>query len=307
MKTLFEAVGPEQVSPHYESLSRSRRGLLFIFAYIGTINTISRFGGWSHNEWIRGMIFHHEFLIAFYLGYIEIRHFTYFIGPKFTVFYNVYSRYETQQLCSTWADVTEEEQLRHLRHTKEQMEYVRLNSEYDYVKKRALINYLTNEKLNLEQHFQGRVNNMLKVIQNYENQNLRNHLREIAVGSFEKVQQAIKDPATKQQVQKAAFQSALQGISSGLMKYENDPLLPLLQSEMQSRIAHLKGLSAAEESKLLSLTAEQRRFVADQDRKAKIEYLGTVPNINNPGIKSHEKYRNFSDMVHNVNRGDIKA
>lgn len=78
------------------------------------------------------------------------------------------------------------------------MEYVRLNSEYDYVKKRALINYLTNEKLNLEQHFQGRVNNMLKVIQNYENQNLRNHLREIAVGSFEKVQQAIKDPATKQ-------------------------------------------------------------------------------------------------------------
>ena len=307
MKTLFEAVGPEQVSPHYESLSRSRRGLLFIFAYIGTINTISRFGGWSHNEWIRGMIFHHEFLIAFYLGYIEIRHFTYFIGPKFTVFYNVYTRYETQQLCSTWADVTEEEQLRHLRHTKEQMEYVRLNSEYDYVKKRALINYLTNEKLNLEQHFHGRVNNMLKMIQNYESQNLRNHLREIAVGSFEKVQQAIKDPATKEQVQKAAFQSALQGISSGLMKYENDPLLPLLQSEMQSRIAHLKGLSAAEESKLLSLTAEQRRFVADQDRKAKIEYLGAVPNINNPGIKSHEKYRTFADMVHNIHRGDIKA
>jgi hypothetical protein len=44
------------------------------------------------------------------------------------------------------------------------MEYVRINSEYDYVKKRALINYLTNEKLNLEQHFHGRVNNMLKMI-----------------------------------------------------------------------------------------------------------------------------------------------
>jgi hypothetical protein len=307
MKTLFEAVGPEQVSPHYESLSRSRRGLLFIFAYIGTINTISRFGGWSHNEWIRGMIFHHEFLIAFYLGYIEIRHFTYFIGPKFTVFYNVYSRYETQQLCSTWADVTEEEQMRHLTHTKEQMEYVRINSEYDYVKKRALINYLTNEKLNLEQHFHGRVNNMLKMIQTYENQNLRNHLREIAIGSFEKVQQAITDPATKDQIQNASFQAALQGISSGLMKYESDPLLPLLQSEMQSRISHLKGLSAAEESKLLSLTPEQRRIVADQDRKAKVEYLGTAPNINNPGIKSHEKYRSFVDMVNNIHRSELKA
>jgi hypothetical protein len=95
MKTLFEAVGPEQVSPHYESLSRSRRGLIFLFAYIGSITSISRLGGWSHNEWIRGMIWHHEFLIAFYIGYIETRHFTWLPGPKFTVFYNVYTRYET--------------------------------------------------------------------------------------------------------------------------------------------------------------------------------------------------------------------
>lgn len=150
MKTLFEAVGPEQVSPHYESLSRSRRGLLFFFFYIGTINTISRFGGWSHNEWLRAMIWHHEYLISFYLGYIEIRHFTYFLGPKFTIFYNVYTRYETQQLCAMWADEVEEQQASHLRHTKEQLEYLRINEEYEYVKKRALVNFLTNEKLNLE-------------------------------------------------------------------------------------------------------------------------------------------------------------
>jgi hypothetical protein len=168
MKTLFEAVGPEQVSPHYESLSRSRRGLLFFFFYIGTINTISRLGGWSHNEWIRGMIWHHEYLISFYLGYIEIRHFTYFLGPKFTVFYNVYTRYETQQLVSMWADVCEEQQTRHLRTTKEQLEYVRINAEYESVKKRALVNFLTNEKLNLEQHFHNRTLNMLKSISNYE-------------------------------------------------------------------------------------------------------------------------------------------
>ena len=91
------------------------------------------------------------------------------------------------------------------------------------------------------------------------------------------------------------------------MKYESDPLLPLLQSEMQSRIAHLKGLSAAEESKLLSLSTEQRRIVADQDRKAKVDYLGSAPNINNPGIKGHEKYRNFVDMVNNVHRSELRA
>jgi hypothetical protein len=74
------------------------------------------------------------------------------------------------------------------------MEYVRINAEYDYVKKRALVNFLTNEKLNLEQHFHNRALNMLRSIQNYENQNLRNHLREIAFGSFEKVQKSINDP-----------------------------------------------------------------------------------------------------------------
>lgn len=86
-----------------------------------------------------------------------------------------------------WADVTEEEQLRHLRHTKEQMEYLRIVAEYDFVKKRALINYLTNEKLNVEQHFHGRALNMLKMIQNFEAQNLRNHLKDIALGSFETI------------------------------------------------------------------------------------------------------------------------
>jgi hypothetical protein len=41
-----------------------------------------------------------------------------------------------------WADVVEEQQMIHLIHTKEQLEYVRLNKEYDFVKKRALVNFL---------------------------------------------------------------------------------------------------------------------------------------------------------------------
>ena len=187
MKTLFEAVGPEQVSPHYESLSRSRRGLIFLFAYIGSITSISRLGGWSHNEWIRNMIFHHEFLLAFYLGYIEIRHFTFMLGPKFTVFYNVYTRYETQQLCAQWADVVEEHQMLHLQHSKEQMEYVRINKEFDFVKKRAMVNFLTNSRAELEHHFHNRAQNMLHSIERYEQNNLRHLLNCIGKGAVDKI------------------------------------------------------------------------------------------------------------------------
>lgn len=164
LKNLFNAVGPEQVSPHYESLSRSRRGIIFFGLYMMSINTISRMGGWDHNEWLRGMIWHHEFLIAYYVGIYEIRHFTYFPGAKFTTFYNVYTNFEFNQMCQQWADNVEMSMSQHLRETKEQLEYNRIDGEYESVKKRALINFLTNTKLDAEANFHGRTVALLNSI-----------------------------------------------------------------------------------------------------------------------------------------------
>jgi hypothetical protein len=297
MKTLFEAVGPEQVSPHYESLSRSRRGLIFLSAYIGSITTLTQIGGWSHNEWLRGLLYHHEYLLAFYLGFMETRHFSFMLGPKFTLFYNVYSRYETSQLFQQWADSVEEQQMEHLRHSKEQMEYIRINKEYDFVKKRALINFLTNSRLDAEQHFHSRAHNMLKQITYYENNNLKNLLRDIGKGSIDKVNAALNDAAQSEQIKEQAFQSALAGIRKGSMTYENDPLLPILTEEVMSRTSAYQSLSAEEESAMLSLTADQKRIVVDQDRKAKQEFLTATPNINNAAVKAHEKYREYAQRV----------
>jgi hypothetical protein len=153
-------------------------------------------GGWSHNEWIRGLVFHQEYLLAIYLGFIETRHFTYFPGPKFTVFYNVYTRYEVQQLCQQWADSVVDVQHMSLRHTKEQIDYVRLNHEYDYIKKRALINFLTNSRLNLENHFHSRTTNMLSSIERYEQGNLKALVNGIGKSALDKVHSSLKDPQT---------------------------------------------------------------------------------------------------------------
>jgi len=273
MRTLFEAVGPEQVSPHYETLSRSRRGLIFMFVYLGTITSISRLGAWSHNEWLRGMIFHHEFLLAWYIGYIESRHFTMLLGPKFTIFYNVYSRYETQQLCNQWADTVEEVQAAHLIHTKEQMEYVRVNNEYNFVKKRALVNFLSNSRDTLEGHVHGRAAAMLNSIESFEANNLKTLLTGIGAAAVAKMNAAIADPEQKDAINEAAFQSALHGISSGSMSYQGDPLLPIVQEEVQNRTAAYANLSAAEESKMMSLTADHKRIIADNDKKSKKEFL----------------------------------
>ena len=297
IKTLFEAVGPEHVSPHYESFARSRRGLIFLFAYIGTITSVSKLGGWSHNEWIRGMIFHHEFMIGFYLGWAEIRHFFWLPGPKFSVFYDVYSMYEMQQLGAQWADVCEEQQMTHLTHTKEQMEYVRLNKEYDFVKKRAMVNFLTNSRTDLENHFHSRAVNMLGSIERFEQSNLKNLLNGIGSGALQKVKDSLANPESAAAIKEASFQSALQGIRDGSMTYKNDPLMPILTNEINDRVSGYKALNSEEEGKLLSLNADQKKIISEADKRDKQAFLSQMPNINNPGVKVHPKFTQYVESV----------
>ena len=47
------------------------------------------------------------------------------------------------------------------------------------------------------------------------------------------------------------------------MEYENDPLLPILQSEITRRTDAYKGLTAEEETKLLMLNDAQKKAIVD--------------------------------------------
>ena len=83
--------------------------------------------------------------------------------------------------------------MQHLKKTKEQLAYKDINLEYDFVKKRALVNFLTNEKLNVEKHFHDRTLNMLKAIQNYETVNLNNQVKNIISESLQVIHDAMND------------------------------------------------------------------------------------------------------------------
>lgn len=48
------------------------------------------------------------------------------------------------------------------------MEYVNINNEYDFVKKNALSNFLTNQRLAVEEHMKIRAQTMLTSIERYE-------------------------------------------------------------------------------------------------------------------------------------------
>jgi hypothetical protein len=300
-KVMSDLVGPEQVSPHYESLSRSRRGLIFLAIYIGTITSVSRLGGWDHNEWLRGLIFHHEYLIALYVGYAEVRHFTWLPGPKFTVFYDVFSRYESMQLASQFNDTAEQASLDFYQKTKQQVEYKRIHDEYQFIKKRSLVNYLTSERFNLEKHFHDRTLALLSNIVSFEEQNLRNKITSIARDAFAETLKKVEHDRDGS-VRRQAFVAALDGIKKGSMDFKSDPVLPILKQELTSRTDALRGLSAEDQDKLLSLTEDQKRSLSVIDKAHKDKYLSAAPVVQSQGLKNHEKFLKHLNYLSSLNK-----
>ena len=98
-------------------------------------------------------------------------------------------------------------------------------------------------------------------------------MKEIAMGSVEKVMAMVENPTYSDDIKRASFMSALDGIRTGKMTYKDDAILPAIQSEMEERLAKFRGLSKEEEVKLLALSDEQRKVLAENDKKLKNEFL----------------------------------
>lgn len=188
-------------------------------------------------------------------------------------------------------------QNKHLRHTKEQLEYNRIDSEYEAVKKRALINFLTNSKLDAEANFHNRTVSLLGSIQTFEQANLKAQMREIAVGSIDKVFAMVENPEHSAGIKRSAFLSALDGIRTGQMTYKEDSILPAIEAEMNTRLQKFQGMSKEDEVKLFALSDQQRKTLADNDKKLKNEFLQQAPAIGHGGVKNHEKFKHYVKMV----------
>jgi hypothetical protein len=116
------------------------------------------------------------------------------------------------------------------------LEYNRIDREYEYVKKRAVVNFISNSKLNADAHFHKRCHNMLTQVQNFEKANLKNQMKNIIDASVNTVFEKVDDPATSEEIKRASFEAALHGIRSGVMTYQGDPILPMIQGEITDRL-----------------------------------------------------------------------
>lgn len=135
----------------------------------------------------------------------------------------------------------------------------------------------------------------------FESNNLKKLLGEIGNGAQDKMKESLNDSAMRSEIDEGMFQSALLGIRRGEMLYENDPLLPIVSEEINSRTQAYTSLSAEEESNMLQLNAEQKKIISGADKAQKAEFLKTAPKLGNAGVKLNPKFLNF---VNNVSKAD---
>ena len=115
---------------------------------------------------------------------------------------------------------------------------------------------------------------------------------------MDKVLKDVSEPAHAATIKRASFMAALDGIRTGEMTYKGDAILPMIEEEMKTRLARFQGMSKEEEAKMLSLSSEQKKIVAENDRKMKNEFLAAAPQVSHGTVKSNDKYKQYMTMVH---------
>ena len=292
-----DVMGPEPVSPHYESFVLSRRVPLIGAAFCYTMNVMEHLNPGS----FYGKAFTHNVytVMLVSVGLLESRYLLMKLPtPKLTWFYDAYAEHEHKQMMLNWYDSLEESIRHFTSKSKEQIDYYLIHKEYLYVKKRILTAYLENERINLDENFKQRSISILNSIKNLENANIKKKLAEATEQSLNVILTKLKDKNQNKEIIDASFSSALSGLRAGEMKFEGDRLLPMFVEELKLRTAPLEKLSPEEENKLFSLTEDQRKFIISADNRAKADYLNKVPDVST-SIKNSDVYKEILNRMKN--------
>ncbi len=211
-----------------------------------------------------------------------------------------------KQFWLNWQDRVEELSRPFLAMSKEQIDYYLIHKEFIYIKKRSLSVYLENQKKNLENHFFDRTVQMLKGAEHMENSNVKRAIKEAIEEALSVVMAKVQSESDKKSLHENSFQSALQGLRTGRMAYENDELLPLLISEVQKRLNPLKNLSVEEEKQMFALSSHQKRNLADSDHRMKLDYLASPPDVASASVKNTEAYKTIVSRMKSRIESDYK-
>lgn len=153
--------------------------------------------------------------------------------------------------------------------------------------------------MNLKKSVYDRTQTILKQAIVYEDSNRQALLNQIINEAVKEIDSALAGPQ-KADIEQKIFESALEGLSKGVMEYNNDPILPLVVKVVKEKVSKIQNLTKEEQTKLISLTDAQLASIRAADQKAKEDYLNEKPKQIENSLKSNEYAQKIFENWGNV-------
>ena len=171
----------------------------------------------------------------------------------------------------------------------EQMEYLELHRDFQNIKTESINRFVANEQLNLKKHIQNRAAGLLSNAKSMEAKNRQEIINGILKKVVSEVESLQKNIPAK--VLEASFEAALDGISTGVMDYKKDIVLPMILEKAKAEVSKLQNLSAEEQKKLLMLSEAQLEQLRNQDKASKEAYLSKPPVSIDSNVKGFDNVK----------------
>lgn len=284
-RAMCELLGPEQVSPHFQSVEEF--GRWFSYLFIGMLFLIAMR---SHNNHAFGYcVFNMMFGMEMWIYTLGM----YFARCTVLVTPNpwklLWIKYDMDSMLGNLYELEETNAEAQRKSPIGQIDYLRLHQEYLGMKAEMVNTYIATQRTKLKQHLYERTLTILRGTEKMEQDNVNRVLREL----LQKAIAQIQENATKGDADtlKQAFNSALSGIKKGKMTYEGDPLLPVVQQYLDKFLHDLDNLQESDLSEQLGLTADQRAVLKAQDQRTEQVFLSQMPPIKHPKVLAHPLFQ----------------
>ena len=285
----MELMGPEPVSPHYQSILEF--GKWYNYFFIGLIFTIAMRSHHNHAFGYVVLNMHYGFELWIYCFYYYFVQSTGMVVPN--PWKSLWKAYNIDSMLDSVYESEENLALETRKPSIAQVDYLRIHKEYLGTKAKLLELHLENSKLQLKKHTYERALNILKSTERFEKDNLSHFLKDALDKSFDRLTQDLHGDAAKE-IRKQAFQSALIGIRKGKMTYEKDPLLPRLLGYIDEFRVKAENLTEKEQAELLGLSKDQKAVIVGVDKKLEESFVHALPPIKHPRIINSAKFKSLS-------------
>jgi hypothetical protein len=281
---VLEALGPEQVSPHYENFGMSRK-IFFTFAGISSFVSLMKLPG---NASLAAYSAFGPVMGMYMLLYVFMEGRKSTVLPLLSRFYSNTCAAEIVNLMKSYQEDMHGVYRRREDKARQQLEYFDLHKEFRAIKEDAVRKLLDAEETILKQHIHKRALNLLQGAQQMETANRKKITSEVLANVKEQMKQIRENPT--EDIKKDAFARALDGIRNGQIDYGQDLVLQKVLDITKAEVEKVNSLSEKEKDQMLCLTEAQIQSLKAADEMAQREFLQKRP-VGLEGVfKDHEGF-----------------